>query len=97
MRHTPAEWHGATPARECDPDEPIDFSIAAMYAAPTKPTQSPKPTPAEPLPLVARCAQCGHAYGIAYHTRSIYRRGRGWSDERFCSEDCGANYQMGCE
>lgn len=71
--------------------EDIDFSDAAMFASTAKPAADP------PAPLVPRCRQCGHAYGIAFHTRNIYRRGEGWKEERFCSEACGADYQMGCE
>lgn len=88
--------------------EDIDFSDAAMFASTAKPAARP-PALAPlaraavtvaadpPAPLVPRCRQCGHAYGIAFHTRNIYRRGEGWKEERFCSEACGADYQMGCE
>ena len=87
----------------------IDFSDGAMFGAspppsrppPLAPLAPPKPAPVTPPPApvasVPRCAQCGFAYGIAFHDRNIYVRGRGWKMERFCSEACGANYQMGCE
>ena len=87
-------------------DDTIDFSDGAMFAAP-KPRPpalaplAPKPAPAirPPAPdgvMVPRCPQCGFAYGTAFHSRMIWRGGR-QNEVRFCSEACGANYQMGCE
>ncbi len=85
-------------------DDPIRFDDAAMFAPPRPrpPVLAPvaRPTPPinnAPAVMVSRCPQCGFAYGTAYHTRNIYRRGTGWKEERFCSECCGADYQMGCE
>lgn len=49
-----------------------------------------------PAPPVARCPQCGFAFGAAFHTRVIFQNRR-QSEIRFCSPACGADYQMGCE
>ena len=49
-----------------------------------------------PVALVPRCPQCGFAYGIASHSRMVWKN-RQQVEMTFCSEACGADYQIGSE
>ena len=84
-------------------DEPIRFDDAAMFAAPPRrpPVLAPvvRPTPPisnTPAVMVPRCPQCGFAYGLASHSRMVWKN-RQQVEMTFCSEACGADYQIGSE